>query len=44
MNKREPTISIDFLTSTCEIEGKGEGSKTAKKVVGGAGLGALIAV
>ena len=31
-----------LLTSTYEVKGKGEGSKTAKKVVGGAGLGALI--
>jgi hypothetical protein len=31
-----------LLTSTFEVKGKGEGSKTAKKVVGGAGLGALI--
>jgi len=31
-----------LLTSTYEIKGKGEGSNTAKKVVGGAGLGALI--
>lgn len=31
-----------LLTSTYEIKGSGEGSKTAKKVVGGAGLGALI--
>jgi hypothetical protein len=31
-----------LLTSTYEIKGKGEGGKTAKKVVGGAGLGALI--
>jgi len=31
-----------LLTSTYEIKGKGEGSKTAKKVLGGAGLGALI--
>jgi hypothetical protein len=31
-----------LLTSTFEIKGQGEGSKTAKKVVGGAGLGALI--
>jgi hypothetical protein len=31
-----------LLTSTYEIKGQGEGSKTAKKVVGGAGLGALI--
>jgi hypothetical protein len=31
-----------LLTSTFEMKGQGEGSKTAKKVVGGAGLGALI--
>jgi hypothetical protein len=31
-----------ILTSNYEVKGKGEGSKTAKKVVGGAGLGALI--
>jgi hypothetical protein len=31
-----------LLTSSYEIKGKGEGSNTAKKVVGGAGLGALI--
>jgi hypothetical protein len=31
-----------LLTSVFEIKGKGEGSNTAKKVVGGAGLGALI--
>src|SRR6201987_1648292 len=31
-----------LLTSTYEVKGKGEGSKTAKKVIGGAGLGALI--
>jgi hypothetical protein len=31
-----------LLTSTFEIKGKGEGSKTAKKVFGGAGLGAII--
>ncbi len=31
-----------LLTSTYEIKGKGEGGNTAKKVVGGAGLGALI--
>ena len=31
-----------LLTSTYEVEGKGEGGNTAKKVVGGAGLGALI--
>ena len=29
-------------TSDYEVKGKGEGGKTAKKVVGGAGLGALI--
>jgi len=31
-----------LLTSTYEIKGKGEGGNTAKKIVGGAGLGALI--
>lgn len=31
-----------LLTSTYEIKGKGEGKNTAKKVVGGAGLGALV--
>ena len=31
-----------LLTSTYEIKGKGEGKNTTKKVVGGAGLGALI--
>lgn len=31
-----------LLTSTYSVKGSGEGSKTAKKVVGGAGLGALI--
>ncbi len=31
-----------LLTSTFEMRGKGEGSKTARKVIGGAGLGALI--
>jgi hypothetical protein len=31
-----------LLTSTYEIKGKGEGKKTARKVIGGAGLGALI--
>ncbi len=31
-----------LLTSTFEIKGKGEGGNTAKKVVGGAGLGAII--
>jgi len=31
-----------ILTSTYEIKGKGEGGKTAKKVIGGAGLGAII--
>jgi hypothetical protein len=34
--------SYPLLTNTYEIEGKGEGSNTAKKVIGGAGLGALI--
>lgn len=34
--------AFPVLTSTYEIRGKGEGSQTAKKVVGGAGLGALI--
>jgi hypothetical protein len=34
--------SYPLLTSTYEIKGSGEGSKTAKKVIGGAGLGALI--
>jgi hypothetical protein len=31
-----------LLTSTYEIKGKGEGAQTTKKVLGGAGLGALI--
>lgn len=31
-----------LLTSTYEIKGKGEGGKTAGKILGGAGLGALI--
>src|SRR6201981_527391 len=31
-----------LLTSTFEMKGQGEGSKTAKKVLGGAGLGARI--
>ena len=31
-----------LVTSTYEIKGKGEGGNTAKKVIGGAGLGALI--
>lgn len=31
-----------LLTSAYEVEGKGEGSKTARKVIGGVGLGALI--
>ncbi len=31
-----------LLTTTFEMRGKGEGKKTAGKVVGGAGLGALI--
>lgn len=34
--------SYPLLTSTHEVQGKGEGSNTAKKVAGGAGLGALI--
>ena len=34
--------SYPLLTSTYEIEGKGEGGNTTKKVIGGAGLGALI--
>jgi hypothetical protein len=34
--------SYPLVTSTYEIQGKGEGGNTAKKVVGGAGLGALI--
>jgi hypothetical protein len=34
--------SYPLLTSSYEIEGKGEGGNTAKKVIGGAGLGALI--
>lgn len=34
--------SYPLLTSTYNIKGKGEGGSTAKKVVGGAGLGALI--
>lgn len=34
--------SYPLLTSEYSIKGKGEGSSTAKKVVGGAGLGALI--
>ncbi len=31
-----------LLTSTFEVKGKGEGKKTARKVLGGAGLGAII--
>ncbi len=31
-----------ILTSTFEVRGKGEGKETSKKVIGGAGLGALI--
>jgi hypothetical protein len=31
-----------LLTSSYEVKGQGEGKKTARKVVGGAGLGALI--
>jgi hypothetical protein len=34
--------SYPLLTSMYEIKGSGEGSNTTKKVVGGAGLGALI--
>jgi hypothetical protein len=34
--------SYPLLTSTYEIKGKGEGKKTAGKIIGGAGLGALI--
>jgi hypothetical protein len=34
--------SYPLMTTAYEIQGKGEGSNTAKKVVGGAGLGALI--
>ena len=34
--------AIPLLTSTYEIKGKGEGGNTTKKVVGGAGLGAII--
>ena len=34
--------SYPLLTSSYDIEGKGEGGNTAKKVIGGAGLGALI--
>jgi hypothetical protein len=34
--------SYPLLTSTYELKGKGEGGNTAKKVIGGAGLGALI--
>lgn len=31
-----------LLTSSYEVKGQGEGGKTTKKVIGGAGLGALI--
>ena len=34
--------SYPLLTDTYDIKGAGEGKKTAKKIVGGAGLGALI--
>jgi hypothetical protein len=34
--------SYPLMTNSYEVKGSGEGSKTAKKVVGGAGLGALI--
>ena len=36
------TFAYPLLTSTYEVKGKGEGGNTAKKVVGGAGLGALV--
>ncbi len=36
------TASYPLLTSMYQITGSGEGSKTARKVVSGAGLGALI--
>jgi len=32
---------MELLTSTYGVKGKGEGGSTAKKVVGGVGLGAL---
>jgi outer membrane lipoprotein SlyB len=34
--------SYPQMTSTYEIKGKGEGKKTTGKVLGGAGLGAII--
>ncbi len=34
--------SYPILTSTFEMRGQGEGKKTTRKIVGGAGLGALI--
>jgi hypothetical protein len=34
--------SYPLLTGAFEVKGKGEGKKTARKVVGGAGLGAII--
>jgi hypothetical protein len=34
--------SYPLLTSTYELKGKGEGKKTAGKVIGGTGLGAII--
>jgi outer membrane lipoprotein SlyB len=34
--------SYPLLTSTYEIKGKGEGKKTAGKILGGTGLGAII--
>jgi hypothetical protein len=34
--------SYPLMTSTYEVNGKGEGKKTAGKVLGGAGLGAII--
>jgi hypothetical protein len=35
-------VATPLLTSTYTLKGKGEGKKTAGKVLGGAGLGALI--
>jgi len=34
--------AIPLVTSSYEVRSKGKGSKTAKRIVGGAGLGALI--
>jgi hypothetical protein len=36
------STAYPLLTSTYQVEGSGEGSKTTKKVIGGVGLGALI--